>query len=160
MVDPLSPAGVTFRPVSSSLTKVRLLILTFWVLLPALALVVAGLFWNPWLLLPAGLLAAVFLWLLWLLPRQVRALGYQASDADLLVRRGIMWRRLDVVPFGRIQFVDVQEGPLARHFGIATCALRTASASTDARIPGLPAEEASDLRELLMRRGSSDLSGL
>lgn len=87
-------------------------------------------------------------------------MGYQATDTDLLVRRGVMWRRLDVVPFGRIQFVDVQEGPLARYFGIATCALRTASAATDARIPGLPAEEASRLRELLVRQGESDLSGL
>ncbi len=159
-MDPLSPDGVTFRPVSASLTKVRLISLSFWVLLPALVLALLGLFVNTWLFLPAGLLMAIFLWLLWLLPRQVRALGYQATDTDLLVRRGIMWRRLDVVPFGRIQFVDVQEGPLARYFGIATCALRTASAATDARIPGLPAGEASDLRELLMRQGSSNLSGL
>lgn len=160
MSDPLSPAGVTFLPVSSALTKVRLISLSFWMLISIIAFAVAGFLVSAWFFVPAAVLAALFLWLFWLIPRQVRAMGYQATDTDLLVRRGVMWRRLDVVPFGRIQFVDVQEGPLARYFGIATCALRTASAATDARIPGLPAEEASRLRELLVRQGESDLSGL
>ena len=53
-------------------------------------------------------------WIAWLVPRQVRALAYAERADDLLVRRGIMFRSLVVVPYGRMQYVDVNAGPLAR----------------------------------------------
>ncbi len=168
MTDPISPQGVEFRRVSSSLTKVRLIGAGIGLLLPALIcvlvtipLVSMGLEGvAPWLYGVAGFLLLLFLWLLWLIPRQVKAIGYATTDTDFLVRRGIMFRRLDIVPYGRIQFVDVNEGPIARRLGIATCQLHTASAGTDAKIDGLPVGEAAVLRDLLVANGSSNLSGL
>ena len=50
----------------------------------------------------------------------------------------IMFHKATVVPYGRLQFVDVDAGPIDRMFGLATVKLHTASASTDATIPGLP----------------------
>lgn len=129
-------------------------------LLPAVALAVVAAFVDLWMLAGTAALVLCFLWLLWLIPRQVRAIGYATTDADLLVRRGVMFRRLDVIPYGRIQFVDVHEGPVARKLGIASCALHTASASTDAKIDGLPVSEAATLRDMLMEHGSANLSGL
>lgn len=160
MTDPLMPDGVVFRPVSSSLATVRLVGAAIFVGLPAVAFVVLGITLSPLFFVGAGALALVFLWLLWLIPRQVRAIGYATEESDFLVRRGIMFRRLDIVPYGRIQFVDVSEGPVARKLGIASCHLHTASASTDASIAGLPVEEAASLRDLLVRNGSANLSGL
>ena len=103
---------------------------------------------------------ALFAWLLWLVPRQVRAIGYAEAESDLLIRSGIMWKQLTVVPYGRLQYVDVSEGPIARAFGIATVQLHTASASTDASITGLSAKEAARLRTSLAERGESELAGL
>lgn len=160
MTDPLAPAGVVFRPVSRSLASVRLVGVGIFVGLPAVAFVVLGVTLSPFFYIGAAVLALVFLWLLWLIPRQVRAIGYATEESDFLVRRGIMFRRLDIVPYGRIQFVDVSEGPVARHLGIASCHLHTASATTDASIAGLPAAEAASLRDLLVKNGSSNLSGL
>lgn len=160
MTDPLSPAGVQFNGVSTDLAKVRLIGAAASVVAPLAVFVVLGIVLSPWFYLGAGACLLIFLWLLWLIPRQVRALGYATTATDLLVRRGIMFRRLDVVPYGRIQFVDVHEGPVARYLGIASCVLHTASASTDAKIDGLPVAEAGRLRELLVRQGSSNLSGL
>jgi hypothetical protein len=60
--------------------------------------------------------------------RTVAAWGYTEREDDLLIRSGVLMRRLVVVPYGRMQFVDVGSGPLARSFGVATVQLHTASA--------------------------------
>jgi len=67
----------------------------------------------------------------------------------------VMVRRVTVVPYGRMQFVDVSAGPFERAFGLATVRLHTAAAATDARIPGLPAHEAARLRDQLASLGES-----
>lgn len=158
---PFDPLEVEFRAVSARLSAVRIWGASIPLVLVSIAVAVValstGVAWV-WLglLLPVGL----WLWLLWLLPRQVRAIGYATTPSDFVIRRGIMFRTLSVVPYGRIQFVDVSEGPVDRLAGLATVRLHTASASSDAVVPGLPTQEASDLRELLVRNGAGQLSGL
>jgi uncharacterized protein len=95
-----------------------------------------------------------------LLQRRVGAWGYLEREDDLLVRRGLMVRRLSVVPYGRMQFVDVTAGPIERSFGLATVRLHTAAAATDARIPGLEAAEAARLRDQLAALGEANAAGL
>lgn len=89
-----------------------------------------------------------------------RAWGYAEREDDLLVRRGVMVRRLSVVPYGRMQFVDVTAGPVDRVFRLATVQLHTAAAATDARIPGLAVEEAHRLRDRLAALGEAQAAGL
>src|SRR3954467_8530836 len=84
----------------------------------------------------------------WLALRgRYRAWGYAERGDDLLVRRGLLVRRMSVVPYGRMQLIEVTAGPRVRLFGLPPVQLHTASASTDARIPGLPATEAERLRD-------------
>ena len=71
-----------------------------------------------------------------------------------------MWRRMSVIPYGRMQFVDTSQGPIARRMGIAEVKLHTASASTDATINGLPVAEAERLRQILAERGEQRMAGL
>ncbi len=92
--------------------------------------------------------------------RRFRAWGYAERAEDLLVRRGVLVRRLSVVPYGRMQFVDVVAGPLERRWGLATVRLHTAAAASDARVPGLPAAEAERLRDRLATLGESRAQGL
>ena len=91
--------------------------------------------------------------------RQVAAWGYAERGSDFLVRRGVLVRRLSVVPYGRMQFVDVTAGPLDRRLGIATVYLHTAAAASDARIPGLPTDEAHRLRDRLAALGEARAAG-
>ena len=95
-----------------------------------------------------------------LLQRRVGAWGYLEREDDLLIRRGVMVRRLSVVPYGRMQFVDVSSGPLERAMGLATVRLHTAAASSDARIPGLPRADAERLRDQLSTLGGAQMAGL
>ena len=95
-----------------------------------------------------------------LLQRRVRAWAFCERAEDLLVRRGVMVRRLSLVPYGRMQFVDVRSGPFERSFGLATLRLHTAAAASDARIPGLPRVEAERLRDQLSTLGGAQMAGM
>lgn len=92
--------------------------------------------------------------------RNARSWGYVEADDDLVVTGGVLFRRLVAVPYGRMQFVDVQAGPLDQRFGIASVTLHTASTETAAKIPGLPAAEAARLRDRLTEMGESHGAGL
>jgi membrane protein YdbS with pleckstrin-like domain len=92
--------------------------------------------------------------------RRFHAWGYAEREDDLLVRRGVMFSRLSVVPYGRMQFIDVSAGPLERSFGLATVHMHTAAAASDARIPGLGREEAARLRDRLAELGEAQAAGL
>ena len=89
-----------------------------------------------------------------------RSHGYAERADDLIVTQGVFVRRLIVVPYGRMQFVDVTAGLLERWMGIATVRLHTAAAATDAHIPGLPTQEAAQLRDRLAQKGEERSMGL
>lgn len=103
---------------------------------------------------------AMSIWRVAVIFRAVKAWGYAERDNDLLVRHGLLVRRLSIVPYARMQFVDVTAGPLERAFSLATVQLHTAAAASDAKIPGLPPEEASRLRDRLTALGEDRAEGL
>ncbi len=92
--------------------------------------------------------------------RRVPAWAYCEREDDLLVRRGVLFSRLSVIPYGRMQFIDVTAGPVERSLGLATVRMHTAAAASDARIPGLDAEEAARLRDRLAELGEAKAAGL
>ena len=96
----------------------------------------------------------------WIARRRVRAWRYAERDDDLLVQRGLLFLRLSVVPYGRMQFIDVTAGPFERSFGLATVRMHTAAAASDARIPGLERAEAARLRDRLAELGEAHAAGL
>ncbi|MDQ1502162.1 MAG: uncharacterized protein QOE03_3855 [Micromonosporaceae bacterium] len=92
--------------------------------------------------------------------RSVRSWGYAERDDDLLVRHGLFLRKLSIIPYARMQFVDVTAGPMERMFGLATVTMHTAAAASDARVPGLPGAEAARLRDRLSSLGEARSEGL
>jgi len=96
----------------------------------------------------------------WFARRRVRAWRYVEREDDLLVQRGLLFSRLSVVPYGRMQFIDVTAGPFERSFGLATVRMHTAAAASDARIPGLSGAEAARLRDRLAELGEAQAAGL
>jgi uncharacterized protein len=130
-------------------------------LLVTLALLVAGALSGSSLAYGLAAAAVVTGTLLWYFTgRRYTSWGYAEREDDLLIRRGVMFARLSVVPYGRMQFIDVTAGPLERAFGLATVRLHTAAAATDARIPGLERKEAGRLRDSLAELGEAQAAGL
>ena len=95
-----------------------------------------------------------------LVPRRVRAIGYQLRTDDLVFRRGIVFRRQVAVPYGRLQLVDVSRGPISRLLGLSELRLVTAAVSTGVSIPGLPQAEAEQLRDHLISVAETRRAGL
>ena len=161
--DPLEPwpDTVAWRPVSRSLITVELINRAIWVVVVLAGLTVGVVLSDHWIW-PAAMAVVVAgaIWRSLVTVRAVKAWGYAERDNDLLVRHGLVIRRLSIVPYARMQFVDVTAGPLERAFRLATVQLHTAAAATDAKIPGLPPEEASRLRDRLTALGEDRAEGL
>lgn len=158
-----SPASGAWQQVSPRLATSRRIALVGAAAIVTVAGIVAvavtpGLWWIGSLVAAVGVVSGLWAWV-WA-GRNQRSWGYAENADDLLVTRGVMFKRLVAIPYGRMQFVDVQAGPLARAFGIATVTLHTASAETAADIPGLPAAEATRLRNRLTELGESRGAGL
>jgi membrane protein YdbS with pleckstrin-like domain len=167
MGDPFDPEDTGWSPVSPRLATARILIgslvtaVLALILLAGLGLLVGVASAPGWFLaVPMVLAAAVIGWLCWWAPRNRRSWGYRETEQELLVRHGVMFRRLVAVPYGRMQFVDVQIGPLARRLGYARLSLHTASTETASVVPGVPHDEAMRLRVRLTDLGESRGAGV
>lgn len=146
----VSPKYVAVEVVSAVVSSVVLLAVpsVLWAI---------GVEWA-WILVAAA--AALALTLLIVAPRRARAYGYQLRQDDLLFRRGIMFQRFVSVPYGRMQLIDVNRGPLARALGLADLRFVTAAAATGVSIPGLVDGDAEELRDRLVELAESRRAGL
>ena len=92
--------------------------------------------------------------------RQVPAWGYAERADDLLVRHGLMWREIVVVPYGRMQYVDVQAGPGRPRLRDRPGAAAHRLGGHRRPDPGAGGDEAARLRDRLASRGQARLAGL
>lgn len=136
-------------------------------ILAGVALYCAGAFFGgPEVLRIAGVAVIVVfgLWGLWWLlttPRRTRALGYALESNHLMARRGIVFRSMSSMPYGRIQYVDVDSGPLERMCGVARLTVRTAGTTTGTMVLfGIPLNVAEELRADLVRRADERMAAL
>ena len=106
--------------------------------------------------LAAGLLAVAGAVAAWWLPRaRHRYWRYQVAPDALELRHGILKRVHSAIPYFRVQHIDVAQGPVERAVGLARLIVHTASAGTDATIPGIAAGDAEGLRRLILARAGS-----
>jgi uncharacterized protein len=156
------PSGMAWVRVSPKLTWHRRIAVLLW----ALPVTIVGAFvLSRTIGLAGGLiwLAAVLVacGMSWIVAELTyRSWGFAERADDLLVTHGFFVRHLVVVPYGRMQYVDVTAGLLEQWLGVATVRLHTAAAATDARIPGLPARDAAILRDRLAQKGEARSIGL
>ncbi|GAB3944735.1 PH domain-containing protein [Kribbella albertanoniae] len=162
MDDLFAPSDVSWTPVSPQLASVRRVSAAITAGVFGIAALLALGMTLGWLYGVLGLvvIAAVFVWSWVLIGRNQRSWKYAEREDELMVSHGILFRELVVVPYGRMQFVDVAAGPLERAFGIATVELHTATPATDAKIPGLHPDEAARLRDRLSALGQAQAWGL
>lgn len=107
--------------------------------------------WSVGLLLAASLPVVV--------PgRKYRSWGYRASEDELHVKSGLWVRGRTAVPYGRVQHIDLSQGPVERRYGVATLTLHTAGTRNSAvSLPGLDLEEAERMRDEIRARIRQDM---
>jgi uncharacterized protein len=159
-----APQEITWRPLSPRY-RIEAFIDTLFVVGPLILVTTVPLWLGDetlsrlsWYPLAVSALVAVASFAL--VPRRVRAIGYQLRTDDLVFRRGIVFRRQVAVPYGRLQLVDVSRGPISRLLGLSELRLVTAAVSTGVSIPGLPQAEAEQLRDHLISVAETRRAGL
>jgi len=99
---PVIVAAFLFLPLS------RALVITAVLLSPALVAVLCIAFW---------------------IPKYYSSIKYAFTSNEVVVERGVYWRRKSFVPYNRITNIDIVQGPIARHFGLGTVRIQTAGYS-------------------------------
>ena len=102
--------------------------------------------WTGGVLGPVALIA---LWLILRVPlRRYAARGYALGEERLRVVGGVMFHTDTVVQFGRVQHIDVDQGPIERAYGLATLTVHTAGThNASVSLPGLAHADALAMRE-------------
>ena len=80
----------------------------------------------------------------------------EPTDETIELRHGLLFRAESSIPHFRVQHVDVRQGPLQRSAGIVELVISTASAATDATLPGVEPERADAIRRVVLARAEAD----
>ena len=147
----VSPKYVVVDVVSAVITGLILVAATS---VPAL---ISGI---SWLWVFPAIFALSTIVIIFFIPRRVRSIGYVLREDDLLFRRGLMFQRFVAVPYGRMQLVDINRGPVARLVGLSELRFVTAAAATGVVIPGLAEKDAEELRDKLVELAETRRAGL
>ena len=84
---------------------------------------------------------------------RAKARFYAMREHDVLFQQGLFWQKTTAVAFNRIQHIDLTHGPVERKYNIASLKFFTAGGSSvDLKIPGLPEEDAEQIRALILSK--------
>lgn len=152
--------GVSWQSVSPALARARR-IGALAAALPVLAIcAVIAVLWTHWAWLAFGVLLVSSVVELLVIGRQVQAISYAELPEEIVIRRGRIFRQLESIPYGRLQYADMQSGPLERRLGLASVTIHTANPASGGSVPGLELAAAEALRERLTARGEAQRAGL
>ena len=89
--------------------------------------------------------------------RIYRQLGYCLTERLLRVVRGWMFHTDTIVPFVRVQHLDVTRGPIEKLFGTATLVVHTAGTHNSiVTVPGLLPDRAAEIRDIIREHVRTD----
>lgn len=105
--------------------------------------------------IPVLALAAIFS-----APERIyRRLHYKLTDRLLQVVRGWLFHVDTVVPFVRVQHIDVTRGPFEKMFGVATLVVHTAGTHNSiVTLPGLAPARAAEIRDVIREHVRTDFA--
>ncbi len=89
-------------------------------------------------------------------PARYRRWRYWVTEDGIELRHGLLFRVESSIPHFRVQHIDVRQGPLERLAGVVELVISTASAATDATLPGVEPERAELIRQMVMARAEAD----
>ena len=154
--DQIESALTPLHPNYLKVMRIRTALQTLVLIIPGIAGEVATDWVHGAVIVPLVLLALA---IILLLPRRrFRRKGYAMGEDRLRIVSGFLFYSDTVVPFGRVQHLDVLQGPLDRAYGLATLVLHTAGThNSSVALPGLAHADAVAMRETIrnhIKRGT------
>jgi uncharacterized protein len=141
----------TLTPLHPEYVKVMRLSTAFFVVV----FIIAATILEFYQLLPRGaaIIPTILLstYLVWSVPkRRYARWGYDMSNDRLRISQGYMFHSDTIVPLGRIQHIDVDQGPVQRFYDLATLSVHTAgNHGSTVTLPGLLHADALEMREAI-----------
>jgi membrane protein YdbS with pleckstrin-like domain len=113
---------------------------------------------TPFAGLVPALIGAVALSGIFIAPDRIyRRLGYALDGRLLRTVRGWLFHTDTIVPFVRVQHIDVMRGPFDKLFGTATLVVHTAGTHNSIiTLPGLAPARAAEIREAIRHEIRAD----
>lgn len=144
----LQPLDPRYRSVIRIMTALVLLPVMITATVVEFAMVAKGVGEHGMIIAPVLALCAFIL--VFLPQRKWKRWGYADGDEQLRVARGWMFRTDTIVPFKRIQHIDLGEGPVERMFGLASLTVHTAGTHNSiVTLPGLARDSAEKMRDTM-----------
>jgi hypothetical protein len=129
------------------------------------AIIAAGdIFFMPELNLPQGYataaIALLWLALFFILPsRRVASIRYHMAADHIRIRRGFLFTIDTIVPFVRVQHLDVSQGLIERSLGLSSLTVHTSGVLNQAvTLVGLETPLAHEMRETIHRQILTDFA--
>lgn len=150
---------VRYTPLHSASLYVNMVVLGIIFLLVVAGVCVLGFTVQevrPYLILSLLVVSSIFVLFAWIEYQSFRFRGYALRTHDLLYREGWLWKSWIVIPFNRIQHLEINQGPIDRLFDLAALQLYTAGgASSDIEIDGLTPQTAADIKSFITGKNTS-----
>lgn len=128
-------------------------------MVPTAAVATPYLSLNEALVLSASLFVPLIIFVLFTaywIPRYYSSIRYLLTEDEIVVERGVYWKRKSFVPYNRITNINVVQGPLVRRLGLGTVRIQTAGfsgSSTGTRVAEavvLNVENFEELKDTIM----------
>ena len=150
----------SFQPVEPGYRNVlRARMLLLWVPLTIGAFLLERSIVLPWTGVLLGVVVFCAIAAVVVAPQRIYArLGYRVGDRLLQVVRGWAFHTDTVVPFVRVQHLDVTRGPLDKLFGTASLVVHTAGTHNSiVTVPGLAPDRAAEIRDIIREHVRTDV---
>ncbi|MGY0407352.1 MAG: PH domain-containing protein [Polaribacter sp.] len=100
-----------------------------------------------------AILSFLFVFLFFIKIISFKKRKYAVREKDISYKSGIFFKSLTTVPFNRIQHMEIDQGPIARFFDLASISIFTAGdSSDDLKIDGLLKENAQQIKEFISNK--------
>lgn len=84
--------------------------------------------------------------------------GFALRDHDIAFREGWMWKSTIIVPYNRVQHIEVNQGPIDKLFDLASINIFTAGgSSSDLEISGLSPDQAANIKSFIISKTNKNI---
>jgi membrane protein YdbS with pleckstrin-like domain len=106
--------------------------------------------WSEYSVWLYVMLSVIFIVILFLKIIGFKKRKYAVREKDISYKKGVFFRSLTTVPFNRIQHIEIDQGPVARYFGLVALSVFTAGdSSDDLKVSGLLKKDAVQIKEFI-----------
>lgn len=166
----LAPEAISLLTVRSLLSLLFAFVAVMFFVFPLAFLVAANAGFT--VLALVGVACILFLWFVAVIIARLsyRAFWYDLTPEGISIQSGIIFRKNVVIPYARVQNIDIYRGPLLRLYGLAEVRIQTAGSAiqttgwgrntAEGTIPGVLDSDAEAIRKEILQRSQKGDKGL